>query len=236
MPASWRTINSAIPSPLYFPDMPIIPTVIDTHSRGAYDIYSLLLKERIIFLGTAIDDQVANLVVAQLLYLDSESHSPINLYINCPGGVIYSGFAIYDTMKILKSPVTTIAVGFSGSMGTVILSAGTKGQRYALPHATVHMHPAGGGAKGYTEDVRIAYMEQERLQGQLFYLIGKNSNHPQEEIEEMFRRDKFMNAAEAKEYGLVDEVLGDLDDLVALREIQRRMAPVGFQVPGKKKE
>ncbi len=215
-------------------DMAIIPTVIDTATRGAYDIYSLLLKERIVFLGTSIDDQVANLVVAQLLYLDSESHSPISMYINSPGGVIYSGFAIYDTMKILKSPVSTIAVGFSGSMGTVILSAGTKGQRYALPHATVHMHPAGGGAKGYTEDVRIAYMEQERLQNQLFYLISKDSDHTQEEIEAMFRRDKFMDAAEAKEYGLVDEILGDMGDLIALREIQRRL-PVGFQASVKKK-
>ena len=161
----------------------LIPTVVDTSTRGAYDIYSLLLKERIIFLGTAIDEHIANLVVAQLLYLDSENHSPISLYINSPGGVIYAGFAIYDTMKILKSPVSTIAVGFSGSMGTVILAAGSKGHRYALPHATVHMHPAGGGAKGYTEDVRIAYMEQERLQNQLFYLIGKHSDHKQEEIE-----------------------------------------------------
>lgn len=212
----------------------IIPTVIDTSTRGAYDIYSLLLKERIIFLGTAIDEHVANLVVAQLLYLDSENHSPINMYINSPGGVIYAGFAIYDTMKILKSPISTIAVGFSGSMGTVILTAGAKGRRYALPHATVHMHPAGGGSKGYTEDVRIAYLEQERLQNQLFYIIGKHSNHKQEEIEEMFRRDRFMNAAEAKDYGLVDEVLGDMDDLIALKEMQRRLTPVGFQVQGKK--
>lgn len=209
----------------------LIPTVVDTSTRGAYDIYSLLLKERIIFLGTAIDEHIANLIVAQLLYLDSENHSPISLYINSPGGVIYAGFAIYDTMKILKSPVSTIAVGFSGSMGTVILAAGSKGHRYALPHATVHMHPAGGGAKGYTEDVRIAYMEQERLQNQLFYLIGKHSDHKQEEIEEMFRRDRFMNAVEAKEYGLVDEVLGDMDDLVALRNMQRKISPVGFQVP-----
>ena len=212
-----------------------IPTVTDASSRGAYDIYSLLLKERIIFLGTAIEENVANLVVAQLLYLDSENHSPINLYVNCPGGVVYAGFAIYDTMKMVKSPVSTIAVGFSGSMGTVILSAGTKGHRYALPHATVHMHPAGGGAKGYTEDVRIAYMEQERIQNQLFYLIGKHTNHKQEEIEEMFRRDRFMNATEAKDYGLVDEVLGDIDDLIPLKELQRKISPVGFQIPSKEK-
>ncbi|HVK49952.1 MAG TPA: ATP-dependent Clp protease proteolytic subunit [Pseudobacter sp.] len=213
--------------------MPIIPTVIDTTTRGAYDIYSLLLKERIIFLGTAIDDSVANLIVAQLLYLDSENHQPISLYIHSPGGVIYAGFAIYDTMKILKSPVSTIAVGFSGSMGTVLLTAGAKGQRYALPHATVHMHPAGGGAKGYTEDVRIAYQEQERLQDQLFYVIAKNTGHAYEEIESMYRRDKFMNAEEAKEYGLVDEILGDADDLAAIRNLQKTMAPVGFRKPSK---
>lgn len=212
-----------------------IPTVVDTTTRGAYDIYSLLLKERIIFLGTAIDQHVANLVVAQLLYLDSENHSQISLYINSPGGEIYAGLAIYDTMKILKSPVSTIAVGFSGSMGTVILTSGASGQRYALPHATVHMHPAAGGSKGYTEDVRIAYMEQERLQNQLFYLIGKHSNHKQEDIEEIFRRDRFMNAAEAKEYGLVDEVLGDIDDLIALRTMQAKLSPVGFQMPAKLK-
>lgn len=209
--------------------MPIIPTVIDTTTRGAYDIYSLLLKERIIFLGTAIDDNIANLIVAQLLYLDSENHQPISLYIHSPGGVIYAGFAIYDTMKILKSPVSTIAVGFSGSMGTVLLTAGAKGQRYALPHATVHMHPAGGGAKGYTEDVRIAYQEQERLQDQLFYVIAKNTGHSYDEIETMYRRDKFMNAEEAKDYGLIDEILGDADDLAAIRNLQRTINPVGFK-------
>ena len=166
---------------------------------------------------------MANLVVAQLLYLDSESHNPIMLYINSPGGIVYVGFAIYDTMRKLKSPVSTVAVGFCGSMGTVILTAGAKGQRYALPHATIHMHPTGGGAKGYTEDVRIAYKEQERLQNQIFYIIGKYSNHSRLEIEEMFRRDRFMNAVEAKDYGLVDEVLGDTDDLITLEDIQCRV-------------
>lgn len=209
--------------------MPVIPTVIDTTTRGAYDIYSLLLKERIIFLGTAIDDHIANLIVAQLLYLDSENHQPVSLYIHSPGGVIYAGFAIYDTIKMLKSPVSTIAVGFTGSMGTVLLSAGTKGQRYALPHATVHMHPAGGGAKGYTEDVRIAYQEQERLQDQLFYLLAQNTGHPYEEIEVMYRRDKFMNAEEAKEFGFVDEILGNADDLAAIRNIKKQSPPLGFR-------
>lgn len=194
----------------------IIPTVVDASSRSAYDIYSLLLKERIVFLGTAIDDQVANLVIAQLLYLDSEAKQPVTLYINSPGGVIYAGLAIYDTMKLMRSPVSTIAVGATMSMGTVILSAGARGFRYALPHATVHMHPAGGGAKGYTEDVRIAYQEQERLQVQLFHLLSKHTGNTVEAIEDAFRRDRFMNAVEAKAFGLVDEVLGDTSDLVAL--------------------
>src|SRR5882762_9768038 len=119
----------------------LIPTVIDSSTRGAFDIYSLLLKERIVFLGTGIDDQVANLVVAQLLYLDSENRDTIKLYINSPGGSVYAGFAIYDTMKMIKSPVATVAVGATMSMGTVLLTSGAKGQRYALPHATIHMHP-----------------------------------------------------------------------------------------------
>jgi ATP-dependent Clp protease protease subunit len=204
--------------------MSVIPTVIDGTSRSAYDIYSLLLKERIVFLGTSIDDHIANLIVAQLLYLDSENHYPIRLYINCPGGVIYSGLAIYDTMRMLKSPVSTVAVGFTGSFGTMLLTAGAKGQRYALPHATVHMHPASGGAKGYTEDVRIAYHEQERLENQLFHLIGRHTNHSREEIELVYRRDRFMNAVEAKAFGLVDEVLGDVDDLISLKDIQFKIA------------
>lgn len=187
--------------------MAIIPTVIDSATRGAFDIYSLLLKERIIFLGTAIEDQVANLVVAQLLYLDAESHQDINLYINSPGGSIYAGLAIYDTIRILKSPVSTVAVGSTMSMGTVILTAGATGKRYALPHATIHMHPAGGKAMGYTEDVGIAYREQERLQNEVFRMVARSSGHTAPEIEEAFRRDRFMTATEAKDYGLVDELL-----------------------------
>ncbi|RFS26921.1 ATP-dependent Clp protease proteolytic subunit [Chitinophaga silvatica] len=185
----------------------IIPTVIDGDSRGAFDIYSLLLKERIIFLGTAIDDQVANLIVAQLLYLDAENHRPINMYINSPGGVIYSGLAIYDTIKMLKSKVFTIAVGFTGSMGTVVLAGGEKGNRYALPNATIHMHPAGGGAKGYTEDIRIAFNEQQRLQHKTYQIIAAGAGKTMEEIAKAFNNDHFMSAEEAKEFGLIDEVL-----------------------------
>lgn len=197
----------------------VVPMVIDSSGRGerAYDIYSLLLKERIVFLGTPISDQIANLIVAQLLYLASEDpNQPINMYINSPGGSIYAGLAIYDAMQMIQAPVSTTAVGVTASMGTVLLAAGEPGRRYALPHATIHMHPAGGGAQGYTEDVRIAYREQERVQTQLFHLVGKHTNHSWQEIEEDFRRDRFMNAIDAKEYGLVDEVLGDVADIVAV--------------------
>jgi len=197
----------------------LIPMVIDSSSRGerAYDIYSLLLKERIVFLGTPINDQVANLIVAQLLYLNGEDpNQSINMYINSPGGSIYAGLAIYDTMQMITAPVATYAVGVTASMGTVLLASGTKGKRYALPHATIHMHPASSGAQGYTEDVRIAFREQERVQTQLFHLVGKHSGHDWKEIEEMFIRDRYMNALEAKTFGLVDQVLGNSDDVVVI--------------------
>ncbi len=205
------------------PHASLIPMVIDNAGRGerAYDIYSLLLKERIVFLGTAIDDQVANVIVAQLLYLNSQSEKEqINLYINSPGGQVYAGLAIYDAMQMIAAPVSTVCVGFSGSMATGLLLSGAKGKRYALPHATVHMHPTGGGARGYTEDVRIATREQERLQTQLFHLMGKHSGHHWKEIEEFFLRDRYLNALEAKAFGLIDEVLGDTNDLVWLSNLE----------------
>ncbi|MGS2763257.1 ClpP family protease [Sinomicrobium sp. M5D2P9] len=197
----------------------VIPMVIDNRDRGerAYDIYSLLLKERIVFLGSAIDDQVANVIVAQLLYLNSQDpKKQIDLYIQSPGGSVYAGMAIYDTMKMMSAPVSTVAVGFTGSMATALLTSGAKGRRYALSHATVHMHPASGGAKGYTEDVRIATHEQERLQVQLFHIFGNNMGRSREEVEELFLRDKFMSAPEARDYGLVDEILGDTSDVIRL--------------------
>ncbi|MEO1054983.1 MAG: ATP-dependent Clp protease proteolytic subunit [Bacteroidota bacterium] len=206
----------------------LIPMVIDQNSRSerAYDIFSLLLKERIIFLGSAIDDQVANLVVAQLLFLNSQSKTQqIDMYIQSPGGSVYGGMAIYDAMQMISAPVSTVAVGFSGSMGTALLTSGAKGKRYALAQATIHQHPTSGGAKGYTEDVRIATHEQERLQTQLFHIMGKNSGHSWKEIEELFRRDRFMNALEAKDYGFVDEVLGDTSNLV---KMESRDAEVSF--------
>ncbi len=201
------------------PNASVIPMVIDNHGRGerAYDIYSLLLKERIVFLGTAIDDAVANLIVAQLLYLNSvDQKTQINLYINSPGGNVYAGLAIYDTMQMIAAPVSTVAVGVSASMGTALLAAGAQGKRYALPHATIHMHPTGGGAKGYTEDVRIATREQERIQTQLFHLIGRHTGHSWQDIESYFLRDKYMTAPEAQEFGLIDEVLGDTSNVVML--------------------
>lgn len=197
----------------------IVPMVIESTGRGerAYDIYSLLLKERIIFLGMPLSDQVANLIVAQLLYLNSEDpNQPIQMFINCPGGLIYAGLAIYDTMKMIKTPIHTFAVGVAASMGTVLLCSGTKGKRYALPHATIHMHPAGGGAQGYTEDVRIALREQERLQTQLFHIVAQQTGHVWQEIEKIFQRDRWMNSIEAREFGLVDEVLGDSSDIVSV--------------------
>jgi ATP-dependent Clp protease, protease subunit len=198
----------------------VIPMVIDNSSRGerAYDIYSLLLKERIVILGTAIDDSVANVIVAQLLYLNSQDpKQPINMYIQSPGGVVYAGLAIYDTMQMITAPVHTLCIGFSGSMGTALLASGAKGKRYALPHATIHMHPTGGGSKGYTEDVRIATREQERLQAQLFHLMGKHTGHSWKEIEEYFIRDRYLSAPEAKAFGLVDEILGDTSDVVKIK-------------------
>ncbi|MCB0113943.1 MAG: ATP-dependent Clp protease proteolytic subunit [Caldilineaceae bacterium] len=199
----------------------IIPTVIESTGRGerAFDIYSMLLKERIIFLGMPIDDDVANVVVAQLLYLNSaDPAKPIQLFIHSPGGLVYAGLAIYDTMQMIDAPVHTFAVGMTASMGTVLLASGAKGKRYALPHATIHMHPASAGAQGYTEDVRIAFREQERIQTQLFYLLGKHSGRDWKDIEKIFERDRYMHTQEAKEYGLIDEVLGNASDLVTFED------------------
>ena len=195
----------------------LVPMVIETTARGerAYDIYSLLLRERIIFLGTPINDQIANLIVAQLLYLSREDpERDIHMYINSPGGSVYAGLAIYDTMQMIEAPVSTTAVGVTASMGTVLLAAGHTGKRFALPHATVHMHPAGGGAQGYTPDVRIQFKELERVQTQLFHILAKHTGQTSQQIEEDFDRDRWMTALEAKEYGLVDDVMGDTSDVI----------------------
>jgi ATP-dependent Clp protease protease subunit len=160
---------------------------------------------------------VANVIVAQLLYLNSlDQRQPISLYINSPGGSVYAGLAIYDAMQMIQAPVSTVAVGVSASMGTALLTSGAKGKRYALPHATIHMHPTTSGSQGYTEDVRIATREQERIQTQLFHLMGKHSGHTWQEIEEYFLRDRYLTAPEARDFGLIDEVLGDTSDVVQL--------------------
>jgi len=190
--------------------MPLVPMVVESTGRGerAYDIYSRLLRDRIIFIGTPINDQIANLVVAQLLYLQSEDpERPISLYINCPGGVIYHGLAIYDTMRHVQAPVHTYAVGVTASMGTVLLASGDAGHRYALPHATVHMHPAGGSAQGYAPDVEIQYKELKRVEDLLHKLLSKHTGQTAEQIASDFERDRFMTAKEAVEYGLVDQIL-----------------------------
>ncbi len=188
--------------------------VIETTGRGerAYDIYSLLLKERIVFLGSPISDQVANLIVAQLLYLDREDpEKEIALYINSPGGDIYPGLAVYDTMQQLHAPLSTIAVGWTASMGTVLLAAGNKGRRYALPHATIHMHPAAGMARGSAPDVQIQLHELLRMQELLQQLLAKHTGQLLERIKRDFDRDYFMNPIQAVEYGLIDEVLGEME-------------------------
>ena len=188
----------------------LIPMVIETTGRGerAYDIYSLLLKERIVFLGTPINDQVANLIVAQLLFLDRENpDKEIQMYINSPGGEIYPGLAIYDTMQMLRAPISTIAVGWTASLGTVLLAAGHQGRRYALPHATIHMHPAGGGARGYAPDVEIQYKELKRMQDLLHQILARHTGQTVQKIADDFDRDYFMDAHKAVDYGLIDEVL-----------------------------
>lgn len=188
----------------------LIPYVIESTGRGErmYDIFSLLLKERIIFLGTPVNAQVANVVVAQLLFLDREDpEKEISLYINCPGGEIYPGLAVYDTMQQVQAPISTIAVGWTASLGTILLAAGAKGRRYALPHATIHMHPAGGGARGYAPDVEIQARELLRMQDLLKNLLASHTGQSVERITRDFDRDYFMNPQEAIEYGIIDDVL-----------------------------
>ncbi len=188
----------------------IIPMVIESGARGerAFDIYSLLLRERIIFLGTPISDQISNLIIAQLLYLDREDpDKDINLYINCPGGVINAGLAIYDTMQLVRPDVSTICVGLAASMGTVLLAAGAKGKRYALPNATIHMHQAVGGAQGQAADIAIAAREIMRLQDLLRNVLAKHTGQPVDKIAHDTDRDFYLNPEQAVEYGIVDEIL-----------------------------
>jgi len=188
----------------------VIPMVIESTGRGerAYDIYSLLLKERIIFLGTPIDDQIANLIVAQLLYLSNEDQERgIQMYINSPGGLIYAGLAIYDTMKMIPNKISTFAVGVTASFVTVLLAAGPKGQRYALPNATIHMHQPLGGAQGQASDIEIQAKEILRLKASLNQIMADATGKSLEVIERDTERDFYLDADAAVEYGLVDQVL-----------------------------
>jgi len=192
----------------------LIPMVIESTGRGerAYDIYSLLLRERIIFLGTPIDNTVANLIVAQLLYLEREdSEREISLYIHSPGGVIYAGLAIYDTMQTVRCPIATTAVGSTASMGTILLAAGTPGRRYALPNATIHIHQPVGGARGQATDVQIQAEEILRLRKRLNNILAKHTGQPMKRIERDTERDFFMDSDEAREYGLIDEVIQPIE-------------------------
>lgn len=188
----------------------LIPMVIESTGRGerAYDIFSLLLKNRIVFLGTPISDQVSNLIVAQLLYLDQENpDEQINMYINCPGGQIYAGLAIYDTMQQVSAPISTVAVGMTASFGTVLLTAGNPDMRYALPNATVHIHQPLGGAQGQATDIEIQAKEILRLREKINAILVKHTQQPLEVIERDTERDFYMDGEAAKNYGLVDHVL-----------------------------
>ena len=193
----------------------VIPMVIESGARGerAFDIYSLLLRERIVMLGMPINDQVANVIIAQLLYLEREDpEKDISLYIHCPGGGINAGLAIYDTMQLIRPDVSTICVGLAASMGTVLLCAGAKGKRYALPNATIHMHQAVGGAQGQAADIVIAAREISRLQDILKEIIVRHTGQPLDKVTHDTDRDFYLNAVQAVEYNLIDEVLNKPTD------------------------
>jgi len=190
--------------------MNVIPMVIESGTRGerAFDIYSLLLKERIVMLGMPINDQVANVIIAQLLYLEREDpDKDISLYIHCPGGIISAGLAIYDTMQLVRPDVSTICVGLAASMGTILLCAGAEGKRYALPNSTIHLHQAFGGAQGQAADIEIAAREIMRLQEIIRGILVKHTGQTMEKITHDTDRDFYLNPKQAVEYSLVDEVL-----------------------------
>jgi ATP-dependent Clp protease protease subunit len=200
----------------------LVPKVVEQTTRGerAYDIFSRLLKERIVFVGTPINDQIANLTVAQLLYLESESsENPIQMYINSPGGVIYSGLGVYDTMQYVGAPVNTICVGLAASMGSVLVAAGEEGRRAALPNARIMIHQPMGGAEGQASDIQIQAQEVAWLKKRLYQILAHHTDKSFEQIEEDADRNYWLSAKEAQEYGLVDNVLNpeNLDHLAAIR-------------------
>ncbi len=194
----------------------LVPMVIEQTGRGerAYDIYSRLLKDRIIFIGTAIDDTIANLIIAQILFLQmDDAEKDINVYINSPGGAVTAGLAIYDTIQFVKCSVSTYCVGQAASMGALLLAAGTKGKRYSLPHARVMIHQPWGGAQGSASDIHIQAKEILKLKDELNKILAKHTNQPLERIEKDTDRDYFMSPEEAKAYGLVDDVITTRPDL-----------------------
>lgn len=196
--------------------MPVIPMVIDQSSRGerAYDIYSRLLKDRIIFLGTAMNDEIANLLIAQLLFLESENpDKDINIYINSPGGVVTSGLAVYDTMQYIKPDVTTVCIGQAASMGALLLAAGTANKRYALPNARIMIHQPMGGFQGQASDIAIQAQEILRMKETLNAILVNHTGKNMDQIQSDTDRDYFMSGEEAKAYGIVDHVITNRDDL-----------------------
>jgi len=204
-------ITAVIKEKIMLPNIKnIAPMVIESSNYGerAYDVFTRLLKERIVFVGTPIDDQVANIIVAQLLFLNHEDpEKEIQMYVNSPGGVIYAGLAVYDTMQMISNPISTVAVGVTASFGTVLLTAGTKGRRYALPNATIHMHQPLGGAQGQATDIQIQAEQILRLKTLLTSIMAKHTGKSPEEIERDSDRDFYLDAKDAVEYGLVDQVL-----------------------------
>ena len=201
--------------------MPLIPMVIEQSSRGerAYDIYSRLLKDRIIFLGTAMNDEIANLIIAQLLFLESEDpDKDINFYINSPGGLVTAGLAVYDTMQYIKPDIATVCIGQAASMGAVLLAAGTHGKRYSLPNSRILIHQPMGGFQGQASDIEIQAKEILRMKDRLNQILMDHSGKKLEDIQKDTDRDFFMSGEEAKKYGIVDHVIANRDDLDHLEE------------------
>ncbi len=199
--------------------MPLVPMVIEQSSRGerAYDIYSRLLRDRIIFLGSAINDEIANLLIAQLLFLESEDpEKDINFYINSPGGIVTAGLAVYDTMQYIKPDIATVCIGQASSMGAVLLAAGAEGKRYALPNARIMIHQPLGGSQGQASDIAIQAKEILRIRDKLNDIIVEHTGQPLDKIQKDTDRDFFMSGREAKDYGLIDNVMLNRDDLEKL--------------------
>jgi ATP-dependent Clp protease protease subunit len=207
----------------------LVPMVIESSARGerAFDIYSRLLKERIVFLGDAIEDHIANLIIAQLLFLESEdAEKDISLYINSPGGVVTSGLAIYDTMRYLRAPVSTICIGQAASMGAVLLAAGATGKRYALPNSRRMIHQGSGGFRGNTPDVEIQMREMLHLTDRLMHILAEHTGQEFDRVKKDAERDYFMSAEEAKTYGLIDEVfVGNTESLISMAQAAGGIVP-----------